>query len=213
MHDFMLDDGHINHAAIDLVIAGIDYFAEVRINGVAVFDCDGSQAVYRKDIKPYLKSGGNRIEILFLEQEDEWLVETAVCDLGEPEAVPHDSRIGIWATPYLEMIPQVRLQYVATEQVWHHGGGCEFLVELFYHCLKPGLVAAQVKFNGMTLNVPLDVRDDHASVLFQVEAPRTYRLEQPDPADLYLLQVSLDGQQREFHIGLNSSQCVVHFPL
>ncbi|QSA18803.1 hypothetical protein JV197_11820, partial [Vibrio furnissii] len=58
-----------------LVLEGVDYHAEVRLNGVALFDCDGSQAVYKKDIRPLLNPGRNRFEILFLEQEDDWLVD------------------------------------------------------------------------------------------------------------------------------------------
>lgn len=65
MHDIEVDDDLLSFAAIDLVIEGIDYHAEVRLNGVALFDCDGSQAIYRKEIRSLLKPGRNRFEILF----------------------------------------------------------------------------------------------------------------------------------------------------
>ena len=48
MHDIEVDDAMLACPFVELVMAGVDYFAEVRLNGVAVFDCDGSQAEYRK---------------------------------------------------------------------------------------------------------------------------------------------------------------------
>nr|MCC4819898.1 hypothetical protein [Vibrio lentus] len=69
MHDIEVDDAMLACPFVELVMAGVDYFAEVRLNGVAVFDCDGSQVEYRKDIRPYMQSGRNRFEVLFLEEE------------------------------------------------------------------------------------------------------------------------------------------------
>ncbi|MCV5754468.1 hypothetical protein OFN51_37295, partial [Escherichia coli] len=81
-------------------------------------------------------------------------------------------RLGVWQVPYLQFIRNVRLDRVATEQIWHHGGGCEFKVDLYYQTFAPGLVSASVKFNGMTYHIPIDVRAEHASALFQIEAPK-----------------------------------------
>ena len=82
MHDIEVDDAMLACPFVELVIAGVDYFAEVRLNGVAVFDCDGSQEEYRKDIRPYMQAGRNRFEILFLEEEEGLLLEE---DMEEEE--------------------------------------------------------------------------------------------------------------------------------
>ncbi len=54
MHDVEVDEAMLSFAAIDVVLEGIDFYAEIRLNGVALFDCNGSQAVYKKDIRPLL---------------------------------------------------------------------------------------------------------------------------------------------------------------
>ncbi|WP_394128007.1 hypothetical protein [Vibrio hepatarius] len=216
MHDIEVDEAMMAFPAIDLVIGGVDYHAEVRLNGVAVFDCDGSQAEYKKDIRPYMQLGRNRFEVLFLEEEEELLFEEdqpEVCPLGELQYQKLDSRIGIWKEPYLQFIRNIRLEHITTEQIWHHGGGCEFLVDLHYQTYSPGLVSAAVKFNGMTYHLPIDVRDNHTSALFQIEAPIYADAEKPNLDDLYLLEVTLDGQTRRLHIGLSKDMCVSHYPL
>lgn len=216
MHDIEVDDAMLSFPSVDLILGGVDYHAEVRLNGIAVFDCDGSQAEYKKDIRAYLQKGRNRFEILFLEEEEDLLFaddQIELCSLGEQAYKPFDSRIGIWREPYLQFIRHVRLEHISTEQIWHHGGGCEFMVDLHYTTYSPGLVSASVKFNGMTYHLPIDVRSAHASALFQVEAPIYADLTAPDPADLYQLEVMLDGQVQRFNIGLSKDLCVTHFPL
>lgn len=216
MHDIEVDESMMAFPTVDLVIAGIDYHAEVRLNGVAVFDCDGSQAEYKKDIRPYMQLGRNRFEILFLEEDEDLLFEEdqlELCPLGEQAYQKVDTRVGIWKVPYLQFIRNVRLEHVTTEQIWHHGGGCEFLVDLHYKTYSPGLISASVKFNGMTYHLPIDVRSDHASALFQIEAPIYADKVSPNPKDLYLLEVTLDGQSQRFHVGLNKDMCVSHYPI
>ncbi|MEI8632307.1 hypothetical protein P4S72_10390 [Vibrio sp. PP-XX7] len=223
MHDIEVDDTILNFAAVDVMIEGVDHYAEVRLNGVAIFDCDGQSSVYRKEIRPLLQHGRNRFEILFLEpDEDELMVSAdvnathiapALCFLGAPDVRRYDSRMGIWRAPYLQCIRHLRLTHIATEQVWHHGGGCELLVHIHFEMLTPGLVSASIKFNGMIYHVPIDMRSHQASALFQVDAPRYYDQVNPKEEDLYALTVQLDGQTQIFHIGLSDGFCVTHFPL
>jgi hypothetical protein len=214
MHDIEVDDAMLAFPAVDLVLGGVDYHAEVRLNGIAVFDCDGTQAEYKKDVRPFMQPGRNRFEILFLEEEESLLLEediTELCPLGASEYQTFDSRMGIWKEPYLQFIRHVRLEHITTEQIWHHGGGCEFMVDLHYKTYSPGLVSASVKFNGMTYHLPIDVRNDHVSALFQIEAPIYIDVKAPNPADLYQLEVVLDGQTQRFNIGLSKDLCVTHF--
>lgn len=215
MHDIDVDEAMLSYPCVDLILAGIHYYAEVRVNGVAVFDCDGTQATYRKDIRPYLQLGRNRFEILFLNEDDDWLVEESepvICPLGESYIQSHDKRMGVWQVPLLQFIRHTRLEHITTEQIWHHGGGCEFLVELYYKTYAPGLVSAMVKFNGMTYQLPIDVRAQSVSALFQIEAPIYADSANPKQSDLYSLEISLDGQYRAFNIGLSESLCVSHYP-
>lgn len=212
MHDIEVDDAMLACPLVELVMAGIDYFAEVRLNGVAVFDCDGSQEEYCKDIRPYMQSGRNRFEILFLEEEEGLLLEEDMEEVTLTTPVTKsDSRIGIWQAPYLQFVRHTKLEQVVTEQIWHHGGGCEFKVDVIYQTLKPGLVSASIKFNGMTLVMPIDVRAEHTGVVFQVEAPVIFDINKPNPKHLYELEVELDGQKESSFVALNPASCVSNF--
>ncbi|EGQ8057161.1 hypothetical protein ACER1C_003896 [Vibrio alginolyticus] len=216
MHDIEVDESMMAFPAVEMVLGGVDYHAEVRLNGVALFDCDGSQNVYRKDIRPFMQMGRNRFEILFLEEEEDLLLDEdkpELCLLADHEYQKSDERLGVWQEPYLQFIRNVRLDRVATEQIWHHGGGCEFKVDLYYQTFAPGLVSASVKFNGMTYHIPIDVRAEHASALFQIEAPKYADLTDPDPSDLYQLSVELDGQHQNFTVALSQELCVTHVVL
>lgn len=212
MHDIEVDDAMLACPLVELVMAGVDYFAEVRLNGVAVFDCDGSQEEYCKDIRPYMQSGRNRFEILFLEEEEGLLLEEDMEEVTLTTPVTKsDSRIGIWQAPYLQFVRHTKLEQVVTEQIWHHGGGCEFKVDVIYQTLKPGLVSASIKFNGMTLVMPIDVRAEHTGVVFQVEAPVIFDINKPNPKHLYELEVELDGQKESSFVALNPASCVSNF--
>ncbi len=216
MHDIDVDDAMLSFPAIDLIIADIDYYAEVRVNGLAVFDCDGSKEQYKKDVRPYLQLGRNRIEILFLEQDEDFLLEEQaqrLCALDKETYQKQDRPMGIWQAPYLQFIRHVRLEHITTEQIWLHGGGCEFLVNLHYRTYAPGLVSASIKFNGMTYHLPIDVRNSQASALFQLEAPIYINTQNPELTHWYQLEVTLDDQSQHFNVGLSEDLCVQHYPV
>ncbi|MDV7105416.1 hypothetical protein R3X26_13480 [Vibrio sp. TH_r3] len=209
MHDIEVTENMLIFPVVDLVIGGVDYYAEVRVNGEAVFDCDGSEMCYRKDIQQHLRLGRNRIEILFLDQDDDWLFEDdEICTLGGQLPRKRDNRLGIWETPYLDFIRNVRLDYVTTEQIWHHGGGCEFKVTLFYKVYAAGLVSASIKFDGVTYQIPLDVRVNHVTALFQIDAPKLAK-----ENFCYLLEVELDEQKHTHQVGLHPSRNAEHYPI
>ncbi|WP_105900819.1 glycosyl hydrolase 2 galactose-binding domain-containing protein [Vibrio gangliei] len=218
MHDIEVDEAMLALSGIDLVIDGIEGYAEVRVSGVAVFDCDGSQYRYQKDIKEYLALGRNRIEILFLEPDDDDLIDevNSVCHLGEIPAKTHFTPMGIACTPFLRLVKNVRLQHVVTEQIWHHGGGCELKVDVYYHTLKPGLVSTNIKYEGMTYTIPLDMRNDHVTAIFQVDAPKQAVIDRDSNQPLSgstELYVHLDGYHFKFDVALSETQSVRHFPL
>lgn len=218
MHDIEVDDNLLQFKAIDFVLSGITSYVEVRLNGFALFDCDGQASLYKQDIRPILKLGRNRFELLFIEPDDDLFIDEAedgdcgLCTLGQQETEPADLRVGIWREPYLQLIANVRLNYVTVEQIWHHSG-CELLVTLHFTTLAMGLISALVKFDGLTYSVPLDVRSNHASALFQIDAPKYYDTITPNVNDLYQLTVQLDGQELMFNIGLSEDLCVSHFPI
>lgn len=211
MHDIEVDEAMLAYPVVNLMVGGIDYFAEIRLNGEAIFDCDGSEVSYKKDVKQYLQLGRNRFEILFLEQEEDWLLDDDICMLGDSLPKQRDKRLGVWQAPWLHFVRNVSLDYISTEQIWHHGGGCEFKVDLFYQVFSPGLVSATVKFNGMSYQIPLDTRTNTASALFQVDAPRF--TDNQKRQYFYLLEVEL-GEQKQMHqVSLMPDKSAQHFPV
>lgn len=214
MHDIEVDEVLLRSKGIDIVLEGIDFHAEVRLNGVAIFDCDTTQNVYRKDIRSLLQLGRNRVEILFLDADEDLLLDEdseELCALGGKQQ--YDHRMGIWREPYLELIDHVRMTHVTTEQVWFSGGGCELIVEVHFQLLAPGLVSAAIKFNGLTYHLPLDLRQEKIKAIFQIDAPKYFDPMNIKKEDLYRLQIDLDGQYYHCSIGLNEDLCVTHFPI
>ncbi|MFC3024989.1 hypothetical protein ACFODT_14360 [Vibrio zhugei] len=191
MHDFEINEALFqNTMAYDLVIAGIEYDAQIRVNGVAVFDCDRSQLQYHKEITHCIHQGKNRIEILFVQEEEDLFGEASQL----PSSAPAQAAIGIWQVPKIDLIQHVRLQQVTVEQVWHYDNLCELRVTMNYEVLKADLISATIKFNGMAYQVPLDMRATQAQSIFQVDAPHYYS---PDDATLeYHVYVDVDGQSR-----------------
>ncbi|MUK70600.1 glycosyl hydrolase 2 galactose-binding domain-containing protein [Aliivibrio fischeri] len=224
MRYFDVDETLLNYPAIELVMSGVSRYAEVRINGVAVFDCTEKMTRYRKDIKEYLQVGGNRFEVLFLqEDEDDWLIddesETKLCNInqayhrrfGAVQDIDIKEDIGVFGVCFLQPISHLALNHITIEQIWHHG--CELKVNVFFQTYKANLISASIKFDGMTLTIPVDVRSDQVSALFQVEAPKYWCDEKPNSNDLYRVEITLDGQLHELEFGLCETENVIHFPL
>lgn len=148
MRYFDVDETLLNYPAIELVMSGVSRYAEVRINGVAVFDCTEKMTRYRKDIKEYLQVGGNRFEVLFLqEDEDDWLIddesETKLCNInqayhrrfGAVQDIDIKEDIGVFGVCFLQPISHLALNHITIEQIWHHG--CELKVNVFFKRIKP----------------------------------------------------------------------------
>lgn len=224
MRFFEVDETLLNYPSVELVMSGISRYAEVRINGVAVFDCTEKMTRYRKDIKEFLQLGGNRFEVLFLEEDDDdWLLDddeiSDVCEINQAYhyrfGAVKDSDIkddiGVFGVCFFQPIPHLSLNHISVEQIWHHG--CELKVDVYFKMYKPNLISASIKFDGMTLTLPVDVRGDHVSALFQVEAPKYWDDQTKNSDDLYVVSVMLDGQLHELEIGLSKTENVIHFPL
>jgi len=218
MHDIELADNSLSYSAIDFVLEGVDFNAEIRLNGFALFDCDQQQSVYKKNVLPFLQRGRNRFEILFLhKEEDDCLLENEappydeICFLEQPPYRFYDHRIGIWKEPYLQCLHHIRLTSITTEQIWHHGGGCEVLIHLHFDLLKPGLVSAKIKFDGRIYSVPLDMTKREVTALFQVDAPVTCDNVDGCSDCLYPINIDVDGIHQEIMLRLSSISQISHF--
>lgn len=211
MHDFEMTEDMLAFPAIQLIIGQITSFAEVRINGFAVFDCDMTQQHYKKNVRPHLTLGHNRVEILFLEPDadslldEEWQNDPDYEQTHQPVFLT-DTRCGIWQAPRLIGIKHTELQEVESEQIWHHGGGCELKVTVNYQTHVAGLVSALVKFNGVSYRYPIDVRNDHICAVFQIDAPKVATFDFATITDADWLLVEIDDQIERLPIMLIPSE-------
>ncbi len=62
---FEINEQMLTCPAIELDLRFVDTLAQIRINGLAVADCDNMFRRYRVNILQYLVEGTNRVEILF----------------------------------------------------------------------------------------------------------------------------------------------------
>lgn len=216
MHDVEVDERLLDHSTVDLVIAGIEHYAEVRLNGFSLFDCNKDQQIYRKNVRPFLQAGLNRFEILFLEDEEDFLLEDEDSDshaqsLPELSSLVSENKMGIWKEPYLQSLNHVRLTDITVEQIWHYGGGCEVLFNLHFDVLKPGLISARIKFDGLVYTVPLDMMNSEASALFQLDAPVICEGEERCSECIYTIDIELDGIQHQIDLPLSIDNGISHF--
>ena len=191
MHDVELSEAMLSCAAIDIVLKGVSHYAEVRVNGNAVLDCFDRNETYCKEIKAHLHVGFNRIEILFLEQDDDWLLDDEMAKIEKGSMA--NRPMGIFGALELRGIRHLRLKSVTAIPIIHHGSG-EVKIAIYFDTVAMGMIAAKVKFDGMSYSIPIDVRADRVTALFQVDAPRFWSVERQDKNDIYKIEVELEGQ-------------------
>ena len=62
---FIIDDDLFSKKHVEIVFEGLDTYADIFINGEKILTADNMFREWRKDIKAYLKKGGNEIRIKF----------------------------------------------------------------------------------------------------------------------------------------------------
>jgi len=63
--EFEVDDALLAHERVLLRCEGLDTLATVRVNGEAVIEATNMFRSWTADVRPHLRSGGNRIEVAF----------------------------------------------------------------------------------------------------------------------------------------------------
>ena len=63
--EFSVDDALLNQTHVVLRAEGLDTLATIRLNGREVARADNMHRTWEWDVKPFLRAGGNEIEILF----------------------------------------------------------------------------------------------------------------------------------------------------
>ncbi|MDP5255488.1 MULTISPECIES: hypothetical protein [unclassified Vibrio] len=218
--DFTVDEALLTRfSSVELVLGGIDYPVEVRLNGMALFDYPVGVPEVRKEIYQALHLGNNRLEILFVEPDDEdvWFGDHEIDSQREPqqkvpvtdECEPNQYKSlylkGMWLAPYLNCSHQLHLNQISVEQIWHHGLGCEVKIQVQFSATEIGmqLHTAHIRFGAMSYCLPVDVRSGTVSAIFHLDAPRQVAAHNTSIEDAtYPFAVDLDGQHFEAFVTL-----------
>lgn len=232
--DFTLDEDILaRFSSIELVIGGIDYPVEVRLNGMALFDYPVGQTEVRKEIRRALNLGKNRLEILFLEPDDDeqldgsWLdthhasqQEQSSLKLASQSDEQHGaeqySPKGIWLAPYLNCSHQLHLNQISVEQIWHFGLGCEVKIDVSFTPVENGMLlhTAHIRFGATSYRIPVDIRSGVVSAIFHLDAPHRVGEQDIHQANTeYPFAVDLDGQYFEAFVTLSEGEGRRVFPL
>ncbi len=231
--DVVLDAGFLEQDSIFLNIDSVDTFAEIRINGQCAGRSENMFTRLRLEVKPFLHSGTNRIEIVLFSAVRRAEEENAkqpffvpFCG-GNCNRVPYLNLIrkaqchggwdwgitllvsGLYGEISLRGVRRSRIEHVYTEQL-HGEGVCNLNVtaELFAH--RSGETEAAFTFNGETKTVPVVLTEgiNRVSTEFSVSHPRLWNPAGYGEQNLYPLIVSTPDDRIEKKIGLRKLELV-----
>ncbi|MCI9142443.1 MAG: glycoside hydrolase family 2 protein [Lachnospiraceae bacterium] len=197
---FQADEKLLAQEFIELCCTGLDTLAEIRLNGMPVGNADNMHRNWRFDVKPYIKSGENKIEILF-HDPSVYLKEHAP-KIGKPYTVLRKAACmfgwdwglslpdsGIWRNIRIEGYEKGRIDTTIISQ--------EHLNEKVLVKAKPVCRGTEGLLFRMTLFGPegekLGVKECPAgnTVCFEVEQPRLWWPSGYGEQPLYILLTEL----------------------
>ncbi len=229
--EFEVSDELLASSHIYLEASMVDLFCTIRINGKIAVECGNQFAVYRPDVKPFLKKGKNRISLTIrpVESEAEAIAKTlpkeypmnTVCSVKGMNLVrkPHCAggwdwgvtlmTSGVYAPLVLKGVNKSRIDYVYTNQ--HHENGVAHVTAVaVLYAPKPCEQKVSFAFNGMTKaqKVQLAVGENTVEMDFTVTNPRLWWPNGYGEQNLYPLTVSTEDDEMTREIGLRSLEVV-----
>ncbi|MCW8329219.1 glycoside hydrolase family 2 protein [Photobacterium sp. SDRW27] len=224
-----LDNDTLSAQAVDLCLGFVDTMAAIRINGKNVLQCTNMFRQYRQDIRPFLKSGENQIEIELFRNDQEAAKQAERLPFPVPWAVgnnqiPHMNTLrktqchagwdwgicllvsGIYQSISLIPVHQTRLQHVRTTQQWHDNGSCDLTITTHYEVLTPRQAQTlQVEFDQQSheIHLPADSIGKHQhQYQIHIAQPKHWWPAGYGRQHLYPLKVKLNNHTIAKKIGL-----------
>lgn len=217
--------------SIFLNMTMLDTFAVVFINGKKVCAGDNMFKRYRVEVKKYLKSGINKINILFKSAAKEAAKEAKKQPLEIPYAgnnqIPHCNLIrkvqchpgwdwgiclmvsGIYDEIYLQGIKSARIEHIHTEQK-HGKNNCTVTAVAELYATKGGVVETEFTFNGETRKISKNLKPglNVVKAKFEVNNPELWWPAGSGKQDLYELKVCTSDDSLSRKIGLRTMDVV-----
>ncbi len=225
--EFELDRDFLEQEAIFLNIDSADTFAEIRINGQTAGYSENMFTRIRLNVKPYLKCGMNRIEIILAspvrraEEENEKQPFFVQFCGGNCNRIPYMNLIrkvqchagwdwgitlvvsGLYGTIGLQGVRLARIDHVYTEQR-HSPGLCTLTATAELFAETDGETAVTFAFNGETKTVAANLSPgvNKVSTAFTVREPKLWQPAGYGSQPLYPLTVSTPDETISKKIGL-----------
>lgn len=218
----------MNAAQINLHLSRVDTLATLYINHQQVLKCSNMFRRYSLDVKPWLKSGDNRVEFHFLRADREAQKRAERLPFPIPWAIgnnqiPHMNMIrktqchsgwdwgiclmvsGIYDPIRLERVGKIRLDQVQTEQIWRQDGSVEVHVTV-KHQATAHSHPITVQLGDDIHQIDSAINDESSHTCFVVHAPNRWWPAGYGEPCLYEMSVTLDQQSIKQKIGLRELQ-------
>ena len=229
--EFNVDPELLKKDSVYLNIDSLDTFADIRINGK---DAGSSRNMFRRirtDVKPLLKAGKNRIEIVIhspvAKAEEEALKQPVPLGINGNNRVPYMNLIrkvqchagwdwgiclvvsGIYGDIYLKGVDNARLDYVYTEQK-HSPGRCILDVTAELYSENGGRTTVDFEFNGEKKRKEITLAPGINKVFssFAVDKPELWYPAGYGGQPLYPLTVSTPDETIRKNIGLRRLELI-----
>jgi beta-galactosidase/beta-glucuronidase len=98
------------HGDLLLNFGAVDYNSIIWVNGQEVGHNQGGHVPFQFDIKPYIKSGVNRLTLRVEDRQDPLQPRGKQSVSGIPQEIDYYCTTGIWQTVWLEPVPSLRIE-------------------------------------------------------------------------------------------------------
>ncbi|MBT9371389.1 glycoside hydrolase family 2 protein [Rhizobium sp. CSW-27] len=225
--DFVLEDAEGDWY---LDITDLDTVATVEINGQVVLEADNCFRRYRPSVGTSLKSGDNRIRILFHSS----VREGAARQARQPFYIPYHTGnspipngnmlrkpqchfgwdwnialapLGLYGTIALRKLEAARIEHVTTRQT-HHPDRVEVAVTVTLFAAAPGVVPVVLSLGEerVRLDCGVNAGETQVAYRFEIDQPRLWWPAGSGEQALYTLTVALPDETVTRRIGLRTAE-------
>ena len=218
--------------SVFLHCGSLDTFAQIRINGRLAGVTENQFVRYRFEVRPFLRAGVNRIDILFRSAENKAralarkLPYAIPCGINPVQSM-HRNLVrktqchsgwdwgpclmvsGIYGEIYLGACEQGRIEYTYCEQE-HAKGRCRVEVFCEFRAVADGPATLDVELGGDSVSKPVSLKRGLNTVkaVLTVKQPRLWWPNGYGEQPLYPLTVRLGGDECRKQIGLRKLELV-----
>jgi beta-mannosidase len=217
---FEINDHELGYQQIELVFEGLDTHASVKLNGIEILTTDNMFRTWDVDVKRYLKSGENSLEIYFHSAEKFNQKQAAKL----PYTLPEDERVhsrkapyqfgwdwaprfitaGVWRPVYLRMWNNARITnvFIFTSKINKDLASITTRVTIAANqpaTASLGITSPENAFGIITRNIELTSGQNTVNIDFEIENPILWWANGMGAAHLYNIHTELNTSYGSHH--------------